>query len=69
MPTMAVLSKQEIDIDELELLETLRGAIKAFEARKMTKVVEKVSFSCAELGPITYEIKIRDTSSPPPVSS
>ena len=68
---MAVLSTQEIGIDALELLETLRGAVKAFEARKMTKVVEKVSFGYAEAGPITYEIKIRDITSPtqPPVTS
>ena len=71
MPLMAVLTTQEIDMDELELIEALRTAVKAFEARKMTKVVEKVSFGYLETGPITYDIKIRDITSPtqPPITS
>ena len=68
---MAALTSQEIGMDELELIEALRVAVKAFEARKMTKVVEKVSFGYLEVGTITYEIKIRDITSPtqPPVTS
>ena len=40
---MAETTLSQIGVDELELIEAIRITIKAFEQRKMTKVVEKIT--------------------------
>ena len=61
---MAEPTLSQIGVDDLELIEAIRITIKAFEQRKMTKVVEKITYSYTETGPINYDIKIRDLTTP-----
>ena len=60
---MADEPNKETSISEIELMESFRGAINNFEARKMTKKVASINFTYDDTGKITYKFVIQDLSS------
>lgn len=69
MPLMAALAITEINVNELDLIQSIQTAAKAFEARNPTLQVEELTYNFKAGGIIQYEVKFKDMSSPTPTKA
>lgn len=60
---MAEKTLGEINVQELELIEGIRTAVKAFEGRNPGVVVDAVLYDYTAGGSIKYDVKLRQLSS------
>ena len=66
MPVMAALAITKISVNELDLIQGIQNAVKAFEARNPTLQVEELTYNFKAGGNIQYEVKFKDFGSPEP---
>ena len=66
---MAALAITEINVNELDLIQSIQTAVKAFEARNPTLQVEELTYNFKAGGTIQYEVKFKDMSSPTPTKA
>ena len=66
---MAALAITEINVNELDLIQSIQTASKAFEARNPTLQVEELTYNFKARGTIQYEVKFKDMSSPTPTKA
>ena len=66
---MAALAITEINVNELDLIQSIQTAAKAFEARNPTLQVEELTYNFKAGGIIQYEVKFKDMSSPTPTKA
>ena len=66
---MAEAVLTEINVLELELIQSVQTTIKAFEACNPTVAVDALTYNFKAGGTIKYEATLRSTSSPAHVSS
>ena len=61
---MAEAVLTEINVLELELIQSVQTAIKAFEARNPGTTVDSLTYNFKTGGTIKYEASLKNTSSP-----
>ena len=66
---MAALAITEINVNELDLIQSIQTAVKAFEARNPTLQVEELTYNFKAGGTIQYVVKFKDMSSLTPTKA